>query len=92
MHSHATETHTPEMKKIQTSKIYEISVRGELGATTLGAFPGLTAATHGGVTVLSGGLSDQAALYGVLGQIEALGLELLEVRGVASTDGPSPAG
>jgi hypothetical protein len=30
--------------------------------------------------VLSGALADQAALYGVLTQIEALGLELLEVR------------
>jgi hypothetical protein len=30
--------------------------------------------------VLTGPLADQAALYGVLGQIEALGLELLEVR------------
>jgi hypothetical protein len=30
--------------------------------------------------VLAGALADQAALYGVLAQIEALGLELLEVR------------
>jgi hypothetical protein len=30
--------------------------------------------------LLSGDLPDQAALYGVLHQIEALGLELLEPR------------
>jgi hypothetical protein len=30
--------------------------------------------------VLPGALSDQAAPYGVLAEIEALGLELLEVR------------
>jgi len=30
--------------------------------------------------VLTGPLRDQAALFGVLGLIEALGLELLEVR------------
>jgi hypothetical protein len=30
--------------------------------------------------LLTGALTDQAALYGVLAQIEALGLELLEVR------------
>jgi hypothetical protein len=30
--------------------------------------------------VLTGLLPDQAALYGVLGEIEALGLVLLEVR------------
>jgi hypothetical protein len=30
--------------------------------------------------VLAGALPDQAALYGALAQIEALGLKLLEVR------------
>jgi len=30
--------------------------------------------------VLTGTLADQAALYGVLAQVEALGLELLEIR------------
>jgi hypothetical protein len=44
------------------------------------AFPTLRAQAHGADTVLTGTLADQAALYGVLAQIEALGLELLEVR------------
>ena len=44
------------------------------------AFPGLQAQACGGDTVLTGPLPDRAALYGVLAQIEALGLELLEVR------------
>jgi len=30
--------------------------------------------------MLTGTLADQAALYGVIAQIEALGLELIEVR------------
>ena len=34
----------------------------------------------GGDTVLTGPLPDRAALHGVLAEIEALGLELLEVR------------
>ncbi len=59
---------------------YEIRVRGLLGRTLLGAFPGLRARADGTETVLSGPLADQAALHGVLGQIEALGLELLELR------------
>jgi hypothetical protein len=59
---------------------YEIRVRGQLGETLVSAFPGLRAHTHGTETVLTGALPDQAALYGVLGQIEALGLELLELR------------
>jgi hypothetical protein len=62
------------------SVCYEIRVRGLLGGTLLGAFPGLRARAHGGETVLTGPLADQAALHGVLAQIEVLGLELLELR------------
>jgi aryl-alcohol dehydrogenase-like predicted oxidoreductase len=45
----------------------------------LSAFPGLVARKHGAHTVLTGRL-DRSALYGVLAEVEALGLELLEVR------------
>ncbi len=62
------------------SVCYEIRVRGLLGGTLRGAFPGLRAQPDGTETVLSGPVVDQAALYGVLDQIEALGLELVEVR------------
>ena len=58
---------------------YQISIKGHLGPTMLGAFPALEAETHGEDTVLSG-IPDQAALHGALAQIEALGLELLLVR------------
>ena len=59
---------------------YEIRVRGVLGGLLLGAFPDLRAQAQGTETVLTGPLADQAALYGLLAQFEALGLELLEVR------------
>ena len=59
---------------------YQIRVRGVLGETLLTAFPELRAESEAGETVLGGTLPDQAALYGVLARIEALGLELLEVR------------
>jgi NADPH:quinone reductase-like Zn-dependent oxidoreductase len=59
---------------------YEIRVRGPLGPTMLEAFPGLAPRRRGEDTVLSGSLPDQAALFGVLYQIEALGLELVEIR------------
>jgi ketosteroid isomerase-like protein len=62
------------------STCYEIRVRGLLGETLLGAFPGLHGRSHGTETVLTGPLADQSALYGVLAQLEALGLELLELR------------
>ena len=44
------------------------------------AYPGLRAQLHAKDTVLTGALPGQAALYGVLAEIETLGLELLEVR------------
>lgn len=59
---------------------YRIRVRGVLGSTLCGAFPQLEAVRADGETLLTGSLPDQAALYGVLGEIEALGLELIEVR------------
>ena len=59
---------------------YEIRVRGHLGAKMLRAFPALAAQTRGEDTLLCGCLQDQAAMYGVLAKLEALGLELLEVR------------
>lgn len=68
------------MDEPETSPCYEFRVRGLLGETPLGAFPGLRARAHGAETVLTGTVPDQAALFGVLSQIEALGLELLEVR------------
>jgi hypothetical protein len=59
---------------------YEIRVRGQLGGTLLGAFPSLHADVGPSETVLTGERLDQAALHGVLSQVEALGLELLDVR------------
>ena len=59
---------------------YHIRVRGPLGETIRSAFPALQAQASGGDTVLTGPFPDRAAPYGVLAQIEALGLELLEVR------------
>jgi hypothetical protein len=68
------------MDELRKGVRYEIRVRGHLGDTLLVAFPGLHATAEGGETVLAGALPDQAALHGVLARVEALGLELLEVR------------
>jgi hypothetical protein len=59
--------------------LYVIRINGHLGATVLSAFPALAARYHGAHTVLTG-LLDRSALYGVLAEIEELGLDLLEVR------------
>ncbi len=58
---------------------YLIRIDGCLGATMLSAFPALASQYHGAHTLLTG-LLDQSALYGVLAEIEALGLDLLELR------------
>jgi hypothetical protein len=67
--------------------LYAIRIRGRLGATALSAFPLMVSEQKDGDTVLTGLLEDQAALFGVLAQLEALGLELLELRQV--TAGPA---
>ena len=58
---------------------YLIRINGHLGVTALSAFPALAPQHHGTNTLLTG-LLDQSALYGVLAEIEALGLDLLELR------------
>ena len=67
------------------SHTYEFRVRGHLGEAVLGAFPGLEAQRRQTDTVLRGSLPDQAALHGVLAEIEALGLELLEMRSMRAS-------
>ena len=68
---------------------YEIRIRGTMSDRLLSAFPEMQARAHHRETVLSGALPDQAALHGVLGRIEALGLDLLEVHRPKGT-GPAP--
>jgi hypothetical protein len=62
--------------------VYRIRISGRLGATALSAFPSMASELKGSETVLTGLLEDRSALFGVLAQIEALGLELLELRQV----------
>ena len=58
---------------------YTIQIHGHLGATLLSAFPALVPQPSGADTVLTG-LLDRSALYGVLAEVEALGLDLVEIR------------
>ena len=71
-----------------TSELYAIRIHGHLGATMLSAFPALVPQRHGADTVLTG-LLDRSALYGVLVEVEALGLDLVEVRQL-TPEGKSP--
>src|SRR4051794_3044461 len=64
--------------------LYTIRVRGRLGETALSAFPSMACELKGGETVLTGLVEDRSALFGVVAQIEALGLELLELRRITT--------
>src|SRR5262249_31689313 len=68
--------------------LYAIRIHGHLGATVLSAFPALVPQHNGADTVLTG-LLDRSALYGVLAEVEALGLDLVEIRQLMP-DGRSP--
>jgi hypothetical protein len=68
--------------------LYAIRIRGRLGDTALSAFPSMVSELKGGETVLTGLLEDRAALFGVLAQIEALGLDLVELRRIAAQSQP----
>ena len=68
---------------------YEIRVKGRLTDSLLAAFEGMRASVEPVETVLHGPVRDQAALYGLLDQIQSLGLELVEVRRLPeSSEGP----
>jgi hypothetical protein len=60
---------------------YHIRVKGHLDGTLAGWFDGLTITNQdGGEALLSGPLTDQAALQGVLNRISNLGLVLISVN------------
>jgi hypothetical protein len=65
---------------------YEIHVRGPIGPTMMQAFPTLAMSRNGQDTLLTGSLADPCALYGVIHQLEALGLQLQEIRRLPTGD------
>jgi hypothetical protein len=64
--------------------LYTIRIKGRLGPNALSAFPSLVPQIEGSDTVLTGLLEDRSAVYGMVAQIEALGLDLLEFREVSA--------
>ncbi|SEL30679.1 hypothetical protein [Streptacidiphilus jiangxiensis] len=69
--------------------LYTIRVQGHLGAIALSAFPSLTAQYEAAHTVLVGQL-DRSGLYGVLSQLEMLGLDLVSLNRVRARPAELP--
>ena len=59
---------------------YEIRIRGRVSRALLDSFEGMSSELEPVETVLHGPVRDQAELYGLIGRIQALGLELVELR------------
>ena len=66
------------------SRTYEITFAGQAGTTLRAEFDDCDVSVGPGTTTLRAGLLDQGALQGLMQRIASLGLELLEVRVVAS--------
>ncbi len=58
----------------------EIRIKGGMSEQLLAAFEGMESTVRSAETVLRGPALDQAALHGLLDRVQALGLELIEVR------------
>ncbi len=66
---------------------YEIRVKGVVGDPVLGSLGDLDASVRPAETVLRGVITDQAELHGLLDRIQALGLELIEIRQIREPGG-----
>ena len=74
------------------AKAFEVHVRGELSDEDLEDLEYLTARRVPAETVLTGVVPDQAALLGLLGWLQSLGLEVVEVRRVPDLPAADLAG
>jgi hypothetical protein len=63
-----------------TDARYEIRIRGRVSSAVLATFDPLESDVERVETILHGPVRDQAELHGLLHRLQALGLELIEVR------------
>jgi hypothetical protein len=71
---------------------YRIVLRGRLSENFESAFDGMTLEHGPNRTVLTGDVRDQAQLYGLLGQLQEFGIELLAVESAEVSDTCSAPG
>jgi hypothetical protein len=68
------------------SSYYEIRVAGVLPPEALLDFDRLTASVEPVETLVHGPIQDQAALHGLLARLEAVGVQVIEVRRLHERD------
>jgi hypothetical protein len=72
---------------------YRIVVRSELSDRYAVAFEGMKMEAKNGQTILTGEIKDQPhLLFGILGRLSSLGLELLSVQALSEATHPSAEG
>jgi len=64
--------------------VYQIRIKGHLGPQWMDWFEGLTITLEEDNTLLTGLVSDQSALHGILKKVRDLGVPLLSVNSVDS--------
>jgi hypothetical protein len=74
------------------SSYYEIRVSGVLPPEALLDFDRLTATVEPVESVVHGPIRDQAALNGLLARLEALGVQVLEIRRLHGQESHDPEG
>jgi hypothetical protein len=65
--------------------VYDLSFKGNASDMLKAEFEDCAVDAGGGVTHIRATLPDRSALYGLIGRLEALGLELLDIRLVADS-------
>ena len=68
-----------------TDSTYEIRIKGRVSRALLDSFEGMQSDLEPVETVLHGPVRDQSELHGLIDRIQALGLELIEVRRLPRT-------
>jgi hypothetical protein len=67
-----------------SQRIFEISVKGEMGPRLRDAFEDVEPTIDHGITRLRVAGSDTSTLHGILDRLESFGLELLELHSIGS--------
>ena len=80
----------PEMNTERArEETYRLVLRGELGDQFGVLFAGMRLSREDGSTVLTGPVTDQAHLAGIIDRTQELGLELVSVGRLGEADGSS---